>query len=139
MTTSVTVKVAFAGKRLPIATSRDERRPDGRDDAGAHAGAGSPSCSTKPTSRGRVNRARVRPPAPCSRATADRLARQLALAHLVERMIDAGEIATFAEAARRLGVTTSRLSQVMDLLGLAAAMQEEILTLTMCASERALR
>lgn len=54
-------------------------------------------------------------------------------------MIDAGEIATFAEAARRLGVTTSRLSQVMDLLGLAAAMQEEILTLTMCASERALR
>jgi hypothetical protein len=51
-------------------------------------------------------------------------------------MIDAGEIKPFAEAAKRLGVTTSRLSQVMDLLGLAAAAQEAILLGTMRASAR---
>lgn len=122
MTASVTVRVAFAGKRLAGAAHQPSPQP-----------AKATVSNTAP------NPARVRPPAPCSRAAADRLARQLALAHLVERMIDAGEIATFAEAASRLGVMTARVSQVMDLLGLAPAVREAILMGTMPASERGLR
>lgn len=125
MTTSVTVNVSWAGKRPTGGPQPSPRLVK----------ASAPNADTNAARA----RARVRPPAPSSRAATDRLARQLALAHLVERMIDAGEIGTFAEAARRLGVTTSRLSQVMDLLGLAPEAKETILIGTMRASERGLR
>jgi len=53
----------------------------------------------------------------------------LALAHHVQRLIDAGRIADRAEVARRLHWTRARISQVMDLLLLAPDIQEEVLFL----------
>jgi hypothetical protein len=58
-----------------------------------------------------------------------RVAATLALAHVIQRAIDGGEIRDQAEAARRLGVTRARLSQILDLTRLAPDVQEEILVL----------
>lgn len=65
----------------------------------------------------------------------------LALAHHVQRLIDAGRIADRAEVARRLHWTRARVSQVMDLLLLAPDIQEEVLFLEggTRVTERALR
>lgn len=69
-------------------------------------------------------------------------AHALALAHQVQDRIDRGELADRAEAARRLGVTRTRMSQIMALLALAPAIQEQVLAAdaTGCAqlSERRL-
>ena len=73
-------------------------------------------------------------PRPVSRA-----ARQLALAHHIDRLIDDGVLDDYAHAARVLGVTRARLSQVMALLHLAADIQEQVLAGTLCLSERRLR
>lgn len=53
----------------------------------------------------------------------------LALAHYVQRLIDAGRIADRAEVARCLHWTRARVSQVMDLLLLAPDIQEAVLFL----------
>ena len=58
-----------------------------------------------------------------------RVAVKLALAHQIQRLIDRGEIRNQAEAARRLGLTRARLSQIFDLTRLAPDLQEEILFL----------
>jgi hypothetical protein len=65
----------------------------------------------------------------------------LALAHHVQRLIDAGRITDRAEVARRLHWTRARVSQVMDLLLLAPDIQEEVLFLEAGTrvTERALR
>ena len=65
----------------------------------------------------------------------------LALAHHVQRLIDAGRIADRAEVARRLRWTRARVSQVMDLLLLAPDTQEAVLFLDAGShvTERALR
>ncbi len=65
----------------------------------------------------------------------------LALAHHVQRLIDAGRIADRAEVARRLHWTRARVSQVMDLLLLAPDIQETVLFLEAGTrvTERALR
>lgn len=65
----------------------------------------------------------------------------LALAHHVQRMIDAGKVADRAEVARRLHWTRARVSQVMDLLLLAPDIQEVVLFLDAGTrvTERALR
>ena len=68
-----------------------------------------------------------------------RVARMLALAHHVERLIEAGELSGHAEAARCLGLTRARLTQVMNLLLLAPKIQERILIGGLRASERSLR
>jgi hypothetical protein len=47
--------------------------------------------------------------------------------HTIQRAIDRGEIRDQAEAARMLGVTRARMTQVLDLTLLAPAIQEEIL------------
>ena len=64
---------------------------------------------------------------------------ELALAHHVERLVEAGELAGYAEAARALGLTRARLTQVMNLLLLAPEIQEAILLGDMRATERSLR
>jgi hypothetical protein len=56
-----------------------------------------------------------------------RAARTLALAHHIERMVEAGELANYSEAARALGLTRARLTQVMNLLLLAPEVQERLL------------
>jgi hypothetical protein len=73
-----------------------------------------------------------------------RVARQLALAHALQRRVDDGEFADYADMARALGFTRARVTQLMDLLLLAADIQEEILFLEIAPgaqpiSERALR
>ncbi len=55
------------------------------------------------------------------------VAHALALAHQVQGRIDRGELEDRAEAARWLGVTRTRMSQIMALLALAPAIQEQVL------------
>lgn len=55
------------------------------------------------------------------------LARQIALAHFIEELIESGELASYAEAAARLGLTRARLSQVADLVLLAPEIQAAVL------------
>lgn len=68
-----------------------------------------------------------------------RVARMLALAHHVERLVEAGELQSVAAASRALGLTRARLTQVMQLLLLATEIQERILTAELSTSERSLR
>ncbi|MBK8977075.1 MAG: hypothetical protein U1E73_09275 [Planctomycetota bacterium] len=94
-------------------------------------------------------RPRKRPDAGADRATqADAapvlvftytLARRLALAHYIERLIDAGELRNYAHAAAVLGITRARTSQLMDLALLPVDVQQEILLGTERCSERVLR
>ncbi len=69
----------------------------------------------------------------------NRIARMLALAYFVERRIEAGEIKDYAEAARRLGVSRARISQVVDLVNLAPGLQDRILNGKITIAERNLR
>ncbi len=74
-----------------------------------------------------------------------RVARMLALAHRIDKMIRAGELRDLADAARTLGLTRARVTQIANLLLLAPAIQEAILDLPLVTngrdpvSERALR
>jgi predicted XRE-type DNA-binding protein len=82
------------------------------------------------------------PPAPVPRPA--RVAVMLALAHQIQRAIEGGKLANQAEAARRLGLTRARLSQLLDLTLLAPDIQERVLFLeagagTQPLGERVLR
>ena len=68
-----------------------------------------------------------------------RLARMLALAHLVERKVESGELKDYAEAARTLGISRARMTQVMNLLVLSPKTQEAVLLGTGFRSERGIR
>ena len=68
---------------------------------------------TSPTSPGRI----------------PRVARQLSLAHEIERRIRAGELDDLAHAARVFGLTRARVTQIVALTLLAPAIQEEILAM----------
>jgi hypothetical protein len=59
-----------------------------------------------------------------------RVARLLALAHRIEGMIRAGELRDWADAARLVGVTRARMTQIANLLLLAPNIQEGILNLS---------
>lgn len=74
---------------------------------------GGPSRTPKPEPVGRV----------------PRVARMLALAHKIDAMVRGGEFRDYADAARRLGLTRARVTQVMNLVLLAPAIQERILDL----------
>jgi hypothetical protein len=76
---------------------------------------------------------------PAPRARVARGAQMLAMAHQVERLVDAGEVSSYAHAARALGLTRARLTQVMNLLLLSPAMQERVLAGEIGATERSLR
>jgi hypothetical protein len=58
-----------------------------------------------------------------------RVTRLLALAHKIDGMIRAGEIKDWAEAARLVGVTRARMTQIANLLLLAPEIQQTILNL----------
>ena len=58
-----------------------------------------------------------------------RVARLLALAHRLERLLRTGVVKDYTEAARLGHVTRARVSQVMSLLLLAPDLQEQILFL----------
>jgi len=65
-----------------------------------------------------------------------RVARLLALANRIDRMVHDGEIRNLAEAARRLGLTRARVTQVANLLLLAPQIQEAILDLPLVTNGR---
>jgi predicted XRE-type DNA-binding protein len=69
---------------------------------------------------------------------ATRLARQLALAYLVDRLVEDGTL-TYAEAARRLGVSRARVNQIANLQWLRVAVQGRILAGEIDGTERDLR
>ena len=54
----------------------------------------------------------------------------LALAHVFQRMIDAGVVANQTELARLTGFSNARITQLMNLTLLAPSIQEEILGMT---------
>lgn len=58
-----------------------------------------------------------------------RVAVTLALAHKIRQGILSGDVRDQVDAARRLGLTRARLSQILDLTNLAPDLQEEILFL----------
>ncbi len=68
-----------------------------------------------------------------------RAARMLALAHHVKRLIEVGELGDYAQAARVLGVTRARMTQVMGLVLLAPEIQERVLLGESAATGHALR
>ena len=67
------------------------------------------------------------PPAEPSTPPPTRTARMLALAYHVEALIDSGKLRDYADAARRLGVSRARMTQVSNLRWLPCAVQERIL------------
>ena len=81
-------------------------------------------------------------PTPPGRATqpvtgrAPRVARTLALAHRIDGMIRAGELRDLADAARAIGVTRARMTQIMNLLLLAPDIQETIVDLPLVTNGR---
>ncbi len=80
----------------------------------------------------RAAEAAARPP----RRYPARIARQLALAHALQRRVDSGEFADYATMARALGFTRARVTQLMDLLLLAPDIQAEILFLDVPPGEQ---
>ena len=58
-----------------------------------------------------------------------RVARVLASAHEIDGMIQRGELRDLADAARALGLTRARVTQITNLLLLAPAIQEAVLDL----------
>ena len=56
-----------------------------------------------------------------------RVARLLALAHKIDGMIRSGELKNWADAARLVGVTRARMTQIANLILLAPEIQEIIL------------
>ena len=74
-----------------------------------------------------------------------RVTRMLALAHKIDAMVRNGEFRDLADAARAIGVTRARMTQIMNLLLLAPEIQQAILDLPPVTngrdpvSERALR
>ncbi len=63
----------------------------------------------------------------------------LALAHYVERLVDEGSVKSYADAARQLGVSRARMSQIMNLLNLPPGVQEGLLLGDLHLSERRVR
>ncbi len=74
-----------------------------------------------------------------TRPEVSRLARQLALAYKIERLVEAGELRDYADAARTLGMTRARLTQIVNLRWLTPRIQEAIIEGKISASERDLR
>ena len=58
-----------------------------------------------------------------------RVARLLVLAHAIDRTVRNGELRDLADAARALGLTRARVTQITNLLLLAPEIQEAILDL----------
>ncbi len=65
-----------------------------------------------------------------------RAARMLDLAHYVERLVEQGAVRSYADAARQLGVSRARMSQVQNLLNLPPRVQEGLLLGDLHLSER---
>lgn len=74
-----------------------------------------------------------------AKPTVSPAARNLAMAHYMDRLIDRGIISDYTQAARVLGVSQPRMTHVMALLLLAPGIQEAILLGEITIREKALR
>jgi len=85
------------------------------------------------------HRPQKRPPPvvkPVSRRfSPDKVARLLALGHLVQDMVERGDLRDFKEAAIRLHKAESRISQIVSLTRLAPDIQERVLLGTLKIAE----
>jgi hypothetical protein len=68
-----------------------------------------------------------KPPLPTSPRPASRAAMNLALAYAIERAIEDGRLKDYSDAAKRLGVSRARITQVVDRVLLPVSMQETVL------------
>jgi len=109
---------AYANERRRIT------RSPGRDDA---AGLESTPAGAK------------RPDAAYAARSTTRITRLMALAIKFQDMVDRGEVRDYADIARLGYVTRARITQIMNLLHLAPAVQEEILFLKCAPPERSMR
>ena len=66
-------------------------------------------------------------------------ARNLALAHHIERLIERGVITDYTQAARILGVSQPRITRLMGLMLVAPAIQEAILLGKVAPKDKELR
>ena len=90
-----------------------------------------------PRGRKELRRGEAPPPsAPPVFGRVPRIARLMALAIRMRRMIDSGEVRDYAELARLGHVTRARVTQIMNLLCLATDIQEDILFLPPVESGR---
>jgi hypothetical protein len=95
------------------------------------------SSGSKPTEkRARLRRAPERDAATDEPSPA---ARNLALAHHLQRLIDRGVIKDYSQAARMLGVSQVRITHLMSLLLLAPQTQAAILAGTIAPGDKQLR
>lgn len=76
------------------------------------------------------------PPPPPVFGRIPRIARLMALAIRMRKLVDAGEVSDYAELARLGHVTRARVTQIMNLLNLAPDIQEDILFLPPIESGR---
>ena len=67
------------------------------------------------------------------------LARRLALAHKVHRLVEAGEIDSYSEAAERFGITRANMTHLTNLMLLAPEIQASIVRGDCVATARQLR
>ena len=67
------------------------------------------------------------------------VARRLALAYRLDRMVEAGEVRSYAESARILAVSRARMAQILNLLSLSAEIQESLLLGKLHLTERRAR
>ncbi len=61
------------------------------------------------------------------------------MAHYVERLVEEGIVKSYADAARQLGVSRARMSQIQNLLNLPPRVQEALLLGDLHLSERRIR
>ena len=92
------------------------------------------ACPFQPRSRRRASRPPrqsdgVAPPAPVPLGRVPRVARLLALALRLEQLVQTGVIANYAELARLGHVSRARVTQILNLRGLAPDLQEAVLFL----------
>ena len=73
-----------------------------------------------------ARRSEAPPPAPKA-VGPTAIARRIALAHHIEHLIERGELRDLSDAARRLGVSAARMTQVSDLALLAPDVQAAVL------------
>ena len=74
---------------------------------------------------------------PCP--VASKAARFLALGHAIDQAVRGGELPSHAAAARQLGITEPRVSQIVQLTLLAPDIQERVLTGELLLSAHTLR
>jgi hypothetical protein len=74
-----------------------------------------------------ARRAAAPPPPSPKPAGPTAIARRIALAHHIADLIDRGELDGLAEAARRLGVSRARVTQIADLALLDPSVQAAVL------------